>query len=174
MPKGLEGLEWDACTGDALKRLTLRGDRLVTTGGVAYKALLMADNALVTDGSRRLIDEWKAAGFVVLQSGETIPRTLLIEQRASEVVHTHRHLNGQELYYLANKENHAVDVAFRLQDQPSKVIVWHHATGKRTTLKKRTDGSYRLRLKPVESVCITYENNNNRIKSLPQCNMEYH
>ena len=156
LPKGLEGLEWDACTGDALKRLTLRGDRLVTTGGVAYKALLMADNALVTDGSRRLIDEWKAAGFVVLQSGETIPRTLSIEQGADEVVHTHRHLDGQELYYLANKENHAVDVAFRLQDQPSKVIVWHHVTGRRTTLKKRADGSYRLRLKPVESVCMTY------------------
>jgi len=54
------------------------------------------------------------------------------------------------------KENHAVDVAFRLQDQPSKVIVWHHVTGRRTTLKKRADGSYRLRLKPVESVCMTY------------------
>ncbi len=34
--------------------------------------------------------------------------------------------------------------------------IWHNATGKRTTLKKRADGSYRLRLNGVESVCITY------------------
>ena len=156
LPKGLEGLEWDACTGDALKLLTLRGDRLVTTGGVAYKALLMSKGALVTDESQQLIDAWKTAGFPILQSGETIPRTLLIEHGAESVVHTHRHLDGQELYYLANKENHITEVVFRLQDQPAKVTVWHHAIGKRTTLKICADNSYRLRLKPVESVCITY------------------
>ena len=66
------------------------------------------------------------------------------------------HLDGQELYYLANKENHITEVVFRLQDQPAKVTVWHHAIGKRTTLKICADNSYRLRLKPVESVCITY------------------
>lgn len=72
------------------------------------------------------------------------------------MVSTHRHLDSQELYYLANKENYVTEVVFRPQDQPAKITVWHHATGKRTTLKKRVDNSYRLRLNPVESVCITY------------------
>ena len=156
LPKGLEDLEWDACTGDALKLLTLRGDRLVTTGGVAYKALLMSKGALVTYESQQLIDAWKTAGFPILQSGESIPRTLLMEHGVESVVHTHRHLDGKELYYLANKENSVTEVVFRLQDQPDNVTVWHHATGKRTMLKKRADGSFRLRLKPVESVCMTY------------------
>ena len=156
LPKGLEGLDWDACTGDALKLLKLQGNLLATEGGITYKALLMSKGALVTEESQRLIDEWKAAGFPVLQSGESIHRPILIEQGDDSVVHTHRHLCDKELFYIANKENHDTDIVFRLQDQPPKVTVWHNAIGKRTTLKSRADNSYLLSLKPVESVCITY------------------
>ena len=156
LPKGLEGLDWDACTGDALKLLKVGGNQLVTEGGIAYKALVMSKGAMITNESRQLLDEWKAAGVPILQSGESIPRPIIIEQGDESVVHTHRHLSEQELFYMANKENHDTDVTFRLQDQPQKVTVWHHATGKRTILKRRTDNSFLLRLKPVESVCITY------------------
>ena len=156
LPKGLEGLDWDACTGDALKLLKLRGNLLVTEGGITYKALLMSKGAMITDESRQLIDEWKAAGFPVLLSGESIPRPILIEQGDESVVHTHRHLREQELFYMANKENHDTDVTFSLQDQPPKVTVWHNATGECTTLNSRADNSYLLRLKPMESVFITY------------------
>ena len=155
LPEGLEGLEWDACTGDALKLLTLRNHQLVTKGGVAYKALLIAKGTMITDESQRMLDSWKAAGFSVLQSGESIPRTLIIEQGAESVVYTHRHFDSQELFYLANKEDRDVSVTIRLQGHP-KITVWHNATGKRTTLKSRSDGLFEIQLTPVESVFITY------------------
>ena len=166
LPKGLDGLDWDACTGDALKLLTLRDNQLVTAGGVAYKALLIGKEAMVTDESRQLVDAWKTAGFPILQSGETIPRSILIEQGAESVVHTHRHLDNQaigsaaslveELFYLGNKENRGLSITFRLQDSPKRITVWHHATGRRTKLKIRPDGTYTIHLAPVESVCLTY------------------
>ena len=156
LPEGLEGLEWDACTGDALKRLKVEGGRLRTDGGVAYKALLIAKEAMITNGARRLLDEWKATGFPILRSGKSIPRTLIIEQGAESVVYTHRHLDSQELFYLANKEDRDVFATIRFQDHPSKVTVWHNTTGKRTTLKSRSDGLFEIQLKPVESVFITY------------------
>jgi hypothetical protein len=156
LPPKLEGLDWDACTGDALKSLKLQDNQLVTESGVTYKALLMSKGAMVTEESRQLIDEWQAAGFPILQSGESVPRSISLERGAESVVHTHRHLCEQELFYIANIENHDAEVVFKLQDRPQKVTIWHHATGQRTTLKSRTDNTYRLRLKPVESVCITY------------------
>ena len=156
LPKGLDHLDWDACTGDALKILTLQGNKLMTADGVAYKALLIANDALITETSRRIIESWRAAGLPVLRSGETIQPSLLIEQGVPSVVHTHRHLHNQELFYLANKENHDISVTFQLQEHPGNVTVWHNATGKRTTLKSRADGLFEIRLKPVESVCITY------------------
>lgn len=168
LPEGLEGLEWDACTGDALKLLMLRDNKLLTEGGVAYKALLIAKDALVTEKSQHLIDAWKAAGLPVLQSGESIPRSLIIEQGAESAACTHRHLDrsaqgdtchskNEELFYLANKEDRDVSVTIRLPEYPAKVTVWHNATGKCTTLKSRSDGLFEIQLKPVESVCITYK-----------------
>ena len=156
LPKGLNGLDWDACTGDALKLLTLRDNQLLTKGGVAYKALLIAQGTMITEESRQLIDAWRAVGFPVLQSGESIPRPLLIEQGAESVVHTHRHFDKQELFYLANKEDQETDVTFRLQGCPEKVTIWHNATGKCTKLKSCSDKSFEIHLKPVESICITY------------------
>lgn len=156
LPIGLDGLDWDACTGNALKLLSLRNNHLVTEGGVAYKALLIGKEAMITDASRRLIDAWKTAGFPILQSGETIPRSILIEKGAESVVFTHRRIGNEELFYIASKENREISVTFRLQDHPTKVTVWHNATGQRTTLKSGADGTYILHLKPVESVCITY------------------
>ena len=111
---------------------------------------------MITDASRRLIDAWKTAGFPILQSGETIPRSILIEKGAESVVFIHRRIGNEELFYIASKENREISVTFRLQDHPTKVTVWHNATGQRTTLKSGADGTYILHLKPVESVCITY------------------
>ena len=169
LPMGLDGLDWDACTGDALKRLTLQDGKLKTKGGVTYKALLIAKDAMITSQSQQLIEAWKAKGLPVLQSGETLTRTLLIKQGVESVVHTHRRLlndahgqqslaakGPQELFFLANKEDRPIDVTFRLLDHPSKITVWHNATGKRTTLKSDSDGLFIIRLKPVESVCLTY------------------
>ncbi len=156
LPKGLDGLDWDACTGDALKLLTLRDNQLVTAGGVAYKAILIAKDAMVTAESQRLIDVWTAAGFPILRSGESIPRTLIIEQGGELVVHTHRRLGDKELFYIASKENKDMTITLRLQDHPAKVTVWHNATGQQTKLNSSADGTYILRLKPIESVCITY------------------
>lgn len=159
LPKGLDGLDWDACTGDGLMLLTQQNNRLTTPGGISYRALLIAKDAMITEASRRQIETWKAAGFPVLESGETIPRTLFIEEGADAVVHTHRHMASgtTELFYLANIDDREITVSFRLPGNPEKVTVWQNATGRRLTLKRQAGGNFQIRMLPVESVCITYE-----------------
>ena len=168
LPEGLGGLDWDACTGDGLAQLTLRNNVLTTKDGITYRALLTAKDAMMTEESRRRIDAWKAAGFPVLESGETIPRTLLIEEGAESVVHTHRKkvprkrfqvsdAGTTELFYLANIENRDITVSFKLPGNPGKVTVWHNATGQCMMPDRQRDGSFQLRMLPMESVCITYD-----------------
>lgn len=160
LPKGLEGLDWDACTGDALSLLRLNDGKLTATSGVSYGALLVADDAYITVKSQKKIDALISAGFPVLRSGEGIARPLQIESDAAAVVHTHRHLGtsaeGSELYYLANIEEHPTTVTFRLQGSPSRVTLWRNATGKRTKLRAAANGAYTLQLQSMESVCLTY------------------
>ena len=95
LPKGIEGLDWDVCTGDALThRLSARDGQLVTPDGITYKALLVADKAHVNATSQAQIDAFRKAGVPVLHSGESIVRPLEILSHPESVVHTHRRLFG--------------------------------------------------------------------------------
>ena len=162
LPDGIGGLDWDVCTGDALMhRLTARNGQLVTPDGVAYKALLMADKAHASAETKARINAFRNAGVPVLLSGEAIGRPLEILTQTTSVVHTHRrwpqsHGEVTEMFYLANLEDVATKVRFRLQDRPAKVTVWHNLSGRRTVLKSQPNGTFLLPLQPCESVFLTY------------------
>ncbi len=162
LPDGIGGLDWDVCTGDALMhRLTARNGQLVTPDGVAYKALLMADKAHASAETKARINAFRNAGVPVLLSGEAIGRPLEILTQTTGVVHTHRRWPQSlgevtEMFYLANLEDVATKVRFRLQDRPAKVTVWHNLSGRRTVLKSQPNGTFLLPLQPCESVFLTY------------------
>ena len=60
------------------------------------------------------------------------------------------------MFYLANLEDVATKVRFRLQDRPAKVTVCHNLSGRRTVLKSQPNGTFLLPLQPCESVFLTY------------------
>ena len=157
LPSGIDGLDWDVCTGDALKhRLQAKDGRLVTPDGIAYKALLIAGKAHINAESQNQIDAFRKADVPILRSGESIVRPMEILTQRESVAHTHRETEYGELFYLANLEETATTVSFRLQDNPKKVSIWHNLTGRRHTLKSNNDGTFILTLQPCESVFLTY------------------
>lgn len=157
LPDGMDGLDWDVCTGDALKhRLQAKEGKLVTPDGITYKALLIADNAHINVESQAQIETFRKAGVPILRSGEDIVRPLEILTKRESVAHTHRTTGFGELFYLANLEDTETAVSFRLQDKPRKISVWHNLTGHRNTLKGNHDGLFTLTLQPCESVFLTY------------------
>lgn len=158
LPSGIEELDWDVCTGDALQhRVKASGGQLVTPDCVTYKALLIADKAHINATSQAQIDAFRMAGVPVLHSGESIARPLEILTHRESIVHTHRRIGNQELFYLANLEDSTTTVNFRLQNRPRKVTLWHNLSGRRTTLKCQPDGTFNLSLQPCESVFLIME-----------------
>ena len=156
LPKGIDGLDWDVCTGDALKqRLQAKGGQLITPDGIEYKALLIADKAHINEDSKHMIDGFQKAGVPILRSGESIVRPLEILTQRESVVHTHRRTDNTEFFYLTNLEDSSTTVRFRLQDNPKEVGVWHNLTGRRHTLKSNNN-IYTLTLQPSESVFLAY------------------
>lgn len=158
LPKGIDHLDWDVCTGDALRnRLKAHNGKIVTPDGLAYQALIMADKAHVSSTSQQLIDNLQAAGVPVLYSGENIIRPLQFLKGGTSVVHTHRTTTNEVFYYLANIEDTTVHVCFRLQANPKKIKVWHNMTGRRHSLKPHPDGTFSLSLQPCESIFIIHK-----------------
>lgn len=56
------------------------------------------------------------------------------------------------MFYLANKENEAVNIRFRLLDAPPKLSLWNNADGTVRTLYPDADGLFTLELSPTLSV----------------------
>ncbi len=157
LPDGIGHLDWDVCTGDALRnRLKVRNGLIATPDGVTYRALLIADKAHVNDSTLQLIDNIRAAGIPVLHSGEEITRPLQFVEGGESVVHTHRRTYKEDIFYLANIEDTTAHVAFRLQAKPKKIQVWNNRTGRRFSLKAHSDGMFSLSLQPCESVFVIY------------------
>ncbi len=157
LPPGLDQLDWDVCTGDAL-RTRIKAERGVmrTPDGVSYRALLIADQAFISEPTQEVMDGLHAAGVPVLRSGESISRLLNIESGRESVVHTHRSVGEEQLFYVANIKDCATELRFSLSDQPRRISVWHNMTGRRQSLQAGPGGTFTLRLAPSESVFIIY------------------
>ena len=157
LPEGLDGLDWDVCTADALSnRLKAIGGHLVTPNGIAYKALLIAKQAHISEQTQRLIDSFRAAGVPVLHSGESVVRPIIVEKGKGSIVHTHRQTDTMDIFYLASLEEHPIDVSFRLQVNPKRITLWNNATGRRRTLNPAADSTFTLRLRSMETVFVTF------------------
>lgn len=164
LPAGLDGLDWDVCTADALRnRIKVKDGLLTTTDGIRYKALVIADKAHMTTETLQLIDHLRAEGIAVVRTAEHIVRPLTIGEGDSAVVHTHRRTETEEVFYIANKENHDVSIRFSLQMAPRQLTLWRNADGSTKNLRPDAGRLYLLTLKPTESVFVTFP-----ITTLPQ------
>ena len=159
LPNGIDGLDWDVCTGDALMhRLEPRDGKLTTPDGIAYHALLIADKAHISAESQARLETFRKAGVAILRSGENLVRPIeTIPQNRHDIAHTHRRIGRSEVFYLANLEDSATTVSFKLDDRPQRVTVWYNRSGRQTRLRSQSDGVFQLLLQPSESAFVTYE-----------------
>lgn len=159
LPEGIADLDWDVCTGDALQHrisATQDGHIIVKDNGITYRALLIADKALISAESQQVISHLKQAGVPVLMSGENITPTINITEGKASIVHTHRTSAEDNIYFLANTTTSTVPVCFKLHDRPKKLMVWNSVTGKKTKLNANADGSYSITFGANESLFLTY------------------
>ena len=165
LPNGIDHLDWDACTGDALRMLSAKGNRCYN-GNLAdpifYKAILIADKAKISTASQAKLDELRRAGVPILTDGSSVGRSMdIVEGDANDIVHTHRVIteNGKQkdLFYIAciSKKQTMVKLRFNETDNARKATVWHNLTGKKNVVKAAADGTFAISLRPGESVCLT-------------------
>ena len=157
LPHGLHGLDWDVCTGDALQhRLSPTDDgQLATPDGITYKALLIADDATITPASQAALDRLKAGGVKVLKHAFDVERPLQILEGDEAVVHTHRLVEGRDLFFLANVTEQARRVAFKTR--AASLVALRTADGSSGEVKRDEQGRYFLLLNPGESVIFVEE-----------------
>lgn len=158
LPAGLDGLDWDVCTADALiNRLKAVDRQLCTPNGIAYKALLIAKQAHITLQTQRQIDAFRAAGVPILYSGEGIARPLIMEKGKDHVVHTHRQTDNEDIFYIASIEDYPLSITFRLQRNLKRATLWDNRTGRCHQLRAASNGTFALQLQPMASVFVTVE-----------------
>ena len=158
LPAGLDGLDWDVCTGDALRsRLHVAPDAcLCTPDGLKYKALVIGDGAWISAASDSTLQAFRAQGAAVLTDASELVRPFRILDRPEAFVHTHRLVDGHELFFVANISENPESLRFALAESPRSVQVWRTADASRRRLRPDRDGSYTLRLEGDESVFILY------------------
>ena len=114
LPKNIEHLDWDVCTGDALQnRITATSDGMLTTpDSIHYSALIVEDGVYISPASQQKINALRAAGVEVLHDGSTIVRPLQITEGQDSVVHTHRIINGRDIFFVANITRETVTLRY--------------------------------------------------------------
>ena len=154
LPHGLHGLDWDVCTGDALQhRLSPTADgQLTTPDGITYRALLIADDATIIPASQAALERLQASGVQVLKQAFDVERPLQILEGDEAVVHTHRLVDGRDLFFLANITEQAQRVAFKTK--AASLSVFYTTSGDVRKIHKDANGCFDLELQAGESVVM--------------------
>ena len=156
LPEAIEGLDWDACTGDALLRLD---NKLTTPEGIRYKALIIEDQAHINPASRAKIETISKTGTPILTSGEGVKRPVTITDEGGTpldsrtITRTHRTVNGKDMFFLANITKEPITVKVTCNRPLKSPSLWRTDTGK--TSKLKADGNeYTIVFDGNESVFI--------------------
>lgn len=114
LPRRLEGLDWDVCTGDALQnRISATTDGLLTTpDSIIYKALIVEEGVYISPESQQKIDMLRSSGVRILKDGLSVERPLLITEGRESVVHTHRKIGDRDVFFIANITTAPVTVRY--------------------------------------------------------------
>jgi len=120
LPPGIDQLDWDVCTGDALQnRIEATPDGLLTTpDSVRYQALIVEEGIYISPSSHRKIELLRQSGVKILTEGSTLLRPLHIIEGKDAVVHTHRIIDGHHCFFVANITDHPTSISYTLFDDP--------------------------------------------------------
>lgn len=164
LPDGISHLDWDVCTGDALRLMAARGSKCYNpqlADPIEYKAVLVADKAEITPASQAKLDELKRQGVRILTDGSAVERAMTIVQGDdSTIVHTHRIVGDKgkrhHLFYIASisKTSTTVGLRFDICPNRARATLWLNMSGKKSTIRRSQDGTFALTLQPGESVCV--------------------
>ena len=139
LPDNIDELDWDVCTGDALRnRISATVDGLLTTpDSIIYKALIIEDGIYISPDSQKKIEHLLSAGVRILKNGATVERPLLITEGKDSVVHTHRKINGKDVFFIANITDKPVTVRYSFNDDKKKLRKLFLGPGKSCFVKNK-------------------------------------
>ena len=122
LPKNIDGLDWDVCTGDALQnRIFATADGLLTTPDtILYKALIIEEGVYISPESQRKIEQLRSAGVRVLRDGASVVRPLQIAEGRESVVHTHRIVDGKDVFFIANITTEPVTIRYSFEGKKKR------------------------------------------------------
>lgn len=115
LPKGIDGLDWDVCTGDALqKRLSVDADGCIATpDSVRYKALIIESGIYISPKSQVTIENLRKSGATVLTEGTSVVRPITFGLGKENIVHTHRIIKGKDVFFVANTSDKSIIIDYR-------------------------------------------------------------
>lgn len=167
LPDGLEHLDWDACTGDALQLMTAADGKCRNASlnvPIDYKAVIIARKAFISPNSQARLDSLKQNGVQILTDGSSLARPLqIIDGKESDIVHTHRiiTIDGKEkdLFYIASIANAPTSIGLLFHGKTSvrTAQIWYNRNGSKQIVRSDDNGIFRLSLAPGESVGIVIE-----------------
>ena len=173
LPAIPEGYDWDVCTGDGLQ--ALYHHQGITKNG--YKAIIIEKGAYVTPESRKLLDEWKRQGLLVLDaSSDHILESLKVHQITPSwiilngeqpqwsnyqktpkecLLLNHRQIGDQHVFFIVNHTARLKKQEITFPTLVGKQAeLWYPDGAKRKDVCMEEDGKVTLSLAPWESVFL--------------------
>ncbi len=167
LPSIPAGYNFDYVNTDALvNALKVDGNQLVAPSGCAYSMLVLDANAQnLSEEAAKKIDAIKQAGIPVVNAGDDIAAALQAngispDCEANGLRYVHRTTPDQEIYWLCNLSQEAMQLVPTMRVKGLKPTLWHPETGKSEELSYRqvADGTQvNLNLNPQDAVFIVFE-----------------
>lgn len=165
LPDGLDGLDWDVCTGEALACMTAQGGvcyNPTTADSVTYGTLIIADKAYISPASQARIESFREAGVRVCTDGHGVKRQMtVVKGDATDIVHTHRTVEWEgvrrDIFYIGSVSPEPTTMELRFERTGAgKALLWNNRTGKRKTVRFSPENTVTLTLEAGESVFLTF------------------
>lgn len=157
LPGDIDGLDWDVCTGHALKtRLSPTAEgKLSTPDGITYNAIIIEDSIYISPESRIILEDFRKAGVHVLSHGKDVKRQIFVNSK--DIVSCHRIIEGKDVFFLANISDKETTTNIQFATNPSAVEILHLGNGTKETLQMNQAGQFPIHFTEGESIicCIT-------------------
>ena len=140
------GYDFDAFTTDALKhRMAVKNGRIVLPDGNGYRMMILPPDGLLTDETRKLIDQFRSQGVPVYDP-QTDSRSLAQAMQeaglvpdvdapaAKHLYFCHRRTGHEDIYFLNNHSDQTVADRFRFRTAATSAELWNPVTGEKVPL----------------------------------------
>ena len=169
LPEIPRGYDFDAFTTDALlNRMRIENGRIVLPDGVSYQMMVVPDGPL-SPRAEAQIRRFRSQGACIYVAGcdgsmaDALRRAAVlpdIELPSDGMYFVHRRTTEEDIYFIDNHQDHAVNHSFKFRTQAKYAELWNPATGQRLALPTQptTDGRMvaNIRFAPRESCFVVF------------------